>query len=94
MTGYRQRLPQLGDQFFLTDGGIETTLIFLEGLELRDFAAFDLLKRADGEAVLRKYFRSYAALARRFATGLKRTGARSAFWRKFARSSGTIRSRW
>jgi len=70
MTGYRRRLPQLGDEFFLTDGGIETTLIFLEGLELPDFAAFDLLKRPDGEAALRKYFRGYAALARRFVTGL------------------------
>jgi S-methylmethionine-dependent homocysteine/selenocysteine methylase len=70
MPGYRQRLPQLGDEFFVTDGGIETTLIFLEGLELPDFAAFDLLKRADGETALRKYFRAYAALARRFETGL------------------------
>jgi S-methylmethionine-dependent homocysteine/selenocysteine methylase len=70
MTGYRERLPQLGDEFFLTDGGIETTLSFLEGLELPDFAAFALLKRPDGEAVLRGYFRGYAALARRFVTGL------------------------
>jgi S-methylmethionine-dependent homocysteine/selenocysteine methylase len=70
MTGYRERLPQLGHEFFLTDGGIETTLSFLEGLELPDFAAFALLKRPDGEAVLRRYFRGYAALARRFVTGL------------------------
>lgn len=34
MTAYRRGLPQVGDEFFLTDGGIETTLIFLEGLEL------------------------------------------------------------
>jgi len=70
MGGYRERLPQLGDDFFLTDGGIETSLIFLEGLELPDFAAFDVLKRADGEAALRRYFRAYADLARRFNTGL------------------------
>jgi S-methylmethionine-dependent homocysteine/selenocysteine methylase len=70
MSGYRERLPQLGDDFFLTDGGIETTLIFLDGLELPDFAAFDLLNRAHGEAALRKYFRAYADLARRFGTGL------------------------
>jgi len=50
MTAYRRGLPQLRDEFFLTDGGIETTLIFLEGLELPDFAAFDLLRRPDGEA--------------------------------------------
>jgi len=65
MTGYRQRLPQLGEDFFLTDGGIETTLIFLDGLELADFAAFDLLKRTDGETALRRYFRAYAAVAQR-----------------------------
>ena len=70
MRGYREGLPQLGDDFFLTDGGIETTLIFLDGLELPNFAAFDLLKSADGEAALRRYFRAYADLARRIDTGL------------------------
>lgn len=70
MARYRERLPQLGADFFLSDGGIETSLIFLEGLELPDFAAFDVLKRADGEAALRRYFRAYAELARRFRTGL------------------------
>jgi hypothetical protein len=31
MARYRAPLPQLGGDFFMTDGGIETTLIFLEG---------------------------------------------------------------
>jgi homocysteine S-methyltransferase len=31
---YRDSLPQLGDRLFLTDGGIETVLIFHHGLEL------------------------------------------------------------
>ncbi len=70
MTRYRKALPQLGGDLFLTDGGIETTLIFLEGLELPDFAAFHLLQTADGEVALRKYFRTYATLAKRFGTGL------------------------
>jgi len=70
MAGYRSALPQLKGDLFLTDGGIETTLIFLEGLELPDFAAFDLLKRPEGEAALRKYFRNYAAMAKKFGTGL------------------------
>jgi len=78
MAGFRKSLPQLGGDFFLTDGGIETTLIFLEGLELPDFAAFDLLKRKEGEAALRKYFRTYAGLAQRFGTGLI---LESATWR-------------
>ena len=81
MTQLRNALPQLAGDFFLTDGGIETTLIFLEGLELPDFAAFDLLKRKEGEAALRKYFRTYLALAERFDTGLI---LESATWRASA----------
>ena len=75
MARSRKNLPQLGGDFFLTDGGIETTLIFHEGLELPDFAAFDLLKRPAGVAALRKYFRTYAALAERFGSGLILEGA-------------------
>jgi homocysteine S-methyltransferase len=70
MARYRNALPQLGDDLFLTDGGIETTLIFHDGLELPDFAAFHLLGKADGETALRRYFRSYADIARRYGTGL------------------------
>jgi S-methylmethionine-dependent homocysteine/selenocysteine methylase len=78
MSQLREALPQLGSDFFLTDGGIETTLIFLEGQQLPDFAAFHLLKTRDGEAALRKYFRTYARLAERFGTGLI---LESATWR-------------
>jgi len=81
MAKYRNALPQLGGGFFLTDGGIETTLIFHDGLELPDFAAFDLLKSAAGTAALRKYFRAYGAVARRFNTGLV---LESATWRASA----------
>jgi S-methylmethionine-dependent homocysteine/selenocysteine methylase len=63
---------------FLTDGGVETTLIFHEGLDLPDFAAFYLLNTPDGEAALRRYFQTYAALANRFGTGLI---LESATWR-------------
>src|SRR5688572_23034902 len=66
----RHALPQLGGGLFLTDGGIETTLIFHEGLELPDFAAFDLLRRTGGEEALLKYFRSYGEIARRHHAGL------------------------
>ncbi|MFY9992234.1 MAG: homocysteine methyltransferase, partial [Rhodoplanes sp.] len=34
MNKYRGRLPQLDGGLFLTDGGIETTLVFHEGLDL------------------------------------------------------------
>lgn len=67
---YRSALPQLGGDFFMTDGGIETTLIFLDGQELPFFAAFHLLMRQEGEHALRKYFRTYGELARKFSTGL------------------------
>jgi homocysteine S-methyltransferase len=66
----RPALPQLDGSLWLTDGGIETTLIFLEGIDLPDFAAFDLLKSAEGEAALRKYFDRYAGIAQRFGAGL------------------------
>ena len=70
MARYRRAPPQLGGEFFMTDGGIETTLIFLEKQDLPYFAAFHLLETAAGEAALRKYFRTYAALAARFNAGL------------------------
>ncbi len=60
---YRRHLPQLDGGLFLTDGGIETTLIFHEGLDLPLFAAFDLLKDDEGTEALRRYFAPYAALA-------------------------------
>ncbi len=66
---YRNKLPQLSDRIFLTDGGIETTLIFHENLELPYFAAFHLLKDMEGSEALRKYFRSYASLAQKYKVG-------------------------
>ena len=44
MPKYRAQLLQLDERLFLTDGGIETTLIFHDRLELSDFAAFHLLR--------------------------------------------------
>jgi homocysteine S-methyltransferase len=70
MSKYRRRLPQLSGDLFLTDGGIETTLVFHEGATLPYFASFDLLKDESGTAVLRRYFARYAALARSFDLGI------------------------
>ena len=66
---YRAELPQLGDELFLTDGGIETTLIFHRGLDLPEFAAFDLLKNDDGMDELRRYFVPYLELAKEHGAG-------------------------
>ena len=60
---HRRHLPQCDGKLFLTDGGIETTLIFLEGLELPHFAAFDLLRDRAGWNALRKYYERYLAIA-------------------------------
>ncbi len=60
---HRDHLPQLDGGLFLTDGGIETSLIFHDGLDLPLFAAFDLLKDDEGTSALRRYFEPYAALA-------------------------------
>lgn len=78
MSSFRKNLPQRKGNFFLTDGGIETTLIFHEGLELPYFAAFDLLKTAEGERALQKYFSTYAEVAAKHGTGLI---LESATWR-------------
>lgn len=78
MVGFRDQLPQLSNTRFITDGGIETTLIFLEGLDLPDFAAFVLLRTEEGRAALKRYFRTYAALANKYNVGLI---LESATWR-------------
>jgi homocysteine S-methyltransferase len=68
----------MGGDLFLTDGGIETTLIFHDGLELPHFAAFHMLRDAKGSKALLAYFRSYARLAGELGTGLI---LESATWR-------------
>jgi len=70
MSKYRQNLPQLRNRLCLTDGGLETTLVFHEGVELPYFAAFDLLKDDVGFERLRSYFRCYAEIARDQGMGL------------------------
>jgi S-methylmethionine-dependent homocysteine/selenocysteine methylase len=67
---YRRNLPQLSDQVFLTDSGIETDLIFNGGWELPEFAAFVLLDDAAGYAALRDYFLRHVAVADSLGCGL------------------------
>lgn len=64
MRQYRNQLPQLNGKQFLTDGGLETTLVFHDGIELPCFAAFDLLKDETGYERLRHYFENYVTIAR------------------------------
>jgi S-methylmethionine-dependent homocysteine/selenocysteine methylase len=61
---YRLSLPQRTGSLFLTDGGIETTLIFQDGFELPYFAAFHLLHDAKGRDALIRYYERYIAIAK------------------------------
>lgn len=65
----RDALPQLDGNLFLTDGGIETSLIFHEGIDLPLFAAFVLLDDEAGTATLRGYYEGYAEIAAERGTG-------------------------
>jgi S-methylmethionine-dependent homocysteine/selenocysteine methylase len=78
MARYRNNLPQLEGGLFLADGGIETSLIYLEGIELPEFASFPLLLTPDGQAALQRYFLPYVQLAHGYRTGLI---LESATWR-------------
>lgn len=64
MALHRSRFPDLGTALCLTDGGLETTLVFHEGVDLPAFAAFVMLDREGGPEILERYARSYAAIAR------------------------------
>lgn len=55
-------LPQLGDGLFLSDGGLETSLIFLDGLNLPHFAAFTLMADEVGREQLIRYYLPYLEL--------------------------------
>jgi S-methylmethionine-dependent homocysteine/selenocysteine methylase len=58
-------LPSLdSDRLFVADGGLETTMIFDEGIELPEFAAFVLLEDEAGVQTLRRYYRGYLEIAR------------------------------
>ena len=69
MARYRHALPQLTDKLFLTDGGLETTLVFHEKMNLPYFAAFDLMTKVEGREKLRSYYLRYLAIAKRTKAG-------------------------
>lgn len=69
MALYRHALPQLDGDIFLTDGGLETTLIFLERVDLPSMAAFPLVTSMAGRKQLERYFQPYLETARRRGVG-------------------------
>jgi S-methylmethionine-dependent homocysteine/selenocysteine methylase len=72
------RLPQLAGRPMVTDGGLETDLIFHHGVDLPLFAAFPLVDRPEGRSLLTAYYDEYAMIARRAGAGLM---LESATWR-------------
>ncbi len=70
MTPYRKHLPQIdAERIFLSDGGLETTLIYHHGIDLPAFASFPLLTHDAGRDALRDYYMPYAELAVRNGLG-------------------------
>ena len=64
-------LPQLTPgRPYVTDGGLETTLVFRDGIDLPDFAAFPQLDTETGRAALVRYYTPYLDLAERFGLGM------------------------
>ncbi len=75
---YRHDLPQRNGDSFLTDGGMLTTLLFGEGIDLPYLAGFVLLKSESGRERLTRYYQSYLAIAQRHRVGFVLS---SATWR-------------
>lgn len=61
-------LPE-GNQLFIGDGGLETVMIFEEGIDLPEFASFPLLREGSGRAALRRYYEGFLAIAAEHGTG-------------------------
>ena len=92
--GRSASLPQLQDGLFLTDSGLETTLIYRHHLDLPAFAAFVLLETNAGRQRLRAYFERHAAIARTHGAGFI---AESPTWRAnpdWGARSATTQSAW
>jgi homocysteine S-methyltransferase len=64
-------LPQLSQAGpFISDGGLETSLVFQSGIELPDFAAFPLLDSEDGRSALADYYAPYLSIAGQHGVGI------------------------
>ncbi len=70
MSIYRSNLPQLFGRTCITDGGMETDLIFNKEIDLPEFASYDLLRTQQGYETLYDYFKDYSELAQKFKLGL------------------------
>lgn len=64
MPRYRASLPQANGELVITDGGLETDLLFHDGFDLPLFTAFPLVADAAGREALQRYYDRYADIAR------------------------------
>jgi len=70
MDNSNHKLPQMHGMTCITDGGMETDLLFNHGIDLPEFASYDLLRTADGENFLLEYLAHYVRVAGRYGLGL------------------------
>jgi S-methylmethionine-dependent homocysteine/selenocysteine methylase len=71
----RKGISQLKERIFITDGGLETTLVFEHGFDLPEFASFTLLKKKEGRAAMHDYYLPYIDLAKQNQFGFILEGA-------------------
>ena len=64
-------LPQLAGRPVVTDGGLETDLIYHHDVDLPDFAAFVLVDDDRGRGLLQRYYDEYVDIARRAGAALQ-----------------------
>src|SRR6188472_4316079 len=67
----RWHVTTTGQWRYVTDGGLETDLIFHHGVDLPEFAAYPLVWTDEGRALLRSYFDGYADIAAAVGAGLR-----------------------
>ncbi len=69
MTLTKRSSPVFNQGLYLTDGGLETTLIFQKGITLNHFAAFELMRHEKGKKALADYYKPYLELAEKYNLG-------------------------
>jgi S-methylmethionine-dependent homocysteine/selenocysteine methylase len=87
MSQYRNALPQLSEDLYLTDAGVETDLIFNHGVEIREFALHTLLADSASREAVANYFRGFLSLADKHDVGLILD---SATWKAHMHWSGDL----
>lgn len=70
MSKYRNQLPLLEDRRFMTDGGLETSLVFHQGVDLPYFASYDLLKTQEGVALIERHYERFTEVALKHGVGI------------------------